>query len=176
MDGQPAEVIQARLAPGFVGLYQINFVVPDQLGGDVRTFIRVGRATSNETVINVGGSVDVEERYSGVLQPRNSAEKLQLNVTSVAEFSSGGLFTASYTVTRAGAVVDTGTLSFQPTNTTFLIEGKSTTGRLFFGVMDTFDAGRRFSGIFLQDPLKPDTWYGEFTIAANSLAAVDPHI
>jgi uncharacterized protein (TIGR03437 family) len=29
IDGQPAEVVFAGLAPGFVGLYQVNFLVPE---------------------------------------------------------------------------------------------------------------------------------------------------
>ena len=70
MDGRPAQVTFSGLAPGFVGLYQINFVVPQGVGGDVVTAIRSGNATSNELTINVAGTYTLGENYSGLLAAR----------------------------------------------------------------------------------------------------------
>jgi uncharacterized protein (TIGR03437 family) len=41
MDGQDARVLFAGLAPGFVGLYQVNAVVP-QVSGPVEVIVNAG--------------------------------------------------------------------------------------------------------------------------------------
>ncbi|MDQ2949743.1 MAG: hypothetical protein M3Y27_28025 [Acidobacteriota bacterium] len=41
MDGRPAQVSFSGLAPGFAGVYQVNFIVPRGVGGDVTTTVRV---------------------------------------------------------------------------------------------------------------------------------------
>jgi len=70
MDGRPAQVTFSGLAPGFVGLYQINLVVPSGVGGDVVLTIRVGETLSNEARINVAGVYTIGENYAGPLEYR----------------------------------------------------------------------------------------------------------
>lgn len=55
LNGRSARVVYAGLTPGSVGLYQVNFVVPDDIGGDVDLSVKVGSVTSNVTSINVAG-------------------------------------------------------------------------------------------------------------------------
>ena len=53
-NGGPAQVLFAGLAPGFVGLYQINFQVPTPLAdGNYTFFITQGNVNSNNAVIPV---------------------------------------------------------------------------------------------------------------------------
>jgi len=162
MNGKPANVVYAGLTPGSVGLYQINVVVPDQLGGDVSTRIRIGTSTSNETTINVSGTFTLGVRYTGVLQPRDSSEKLQLEFSGLS--TTGNLFTGAYTISRQGVTMDRGTFAFQRTESILVVQGKSTAGDSFYAKMDTFDAGQSFIGVLLQDSQKQDSWYAEFTI------------
>jgi uncharacterized protein (TIGR03437 family) len=53
--GTPAIVSYAGLAPGFVGLYQVNVVVPSEIpvGGAVPLIMSMGNATSNTVTIGV---------------------------------------------------------------------------------------------------------------------------
>jgi uncharacterized protein (TIGR03437 family) len=55
IDGRKAEVPFAGLAPGFVGLYQVNARVPEAVcnGDAVRLIVRVGGATSNVVTIAI---------------------------------------------------------------------------------------------------------------------------
>ncbi len=166
MNGKPANIVYAGLTPGSVGLYQINVIVPDQLGGDVSTRIRIGASTSNETTINVSGTFTLGARYTGVLQPRDSSEKLQLEFSGLS--ATGNVLTSAYTITREGVNIDRGTIAFQRTESIFVVQGKSTAGESFYGTMDTFDAGQSFVGLLLQDPQNLNSWYAEFTIAIST--------
>ena len=51
--GQPATVIFCGLAPGQVGLAQINIQIPDLPSGDYPIVLHIGDATSNPAVISV---------------------------------------------------------------------------------------------------------------------------
>ncbi|MEP7366680.1 MAG: putative Ig domain-containing protein [Acidobacteriota bacterium] len=53
--GQTAQILYAGLAPGFVGLYQVNVLVPDnaQLGDAVPVTVTVNGATSNTATIAI---------------------------------------------------------------------------------------------------------------------------
>ncbi len=48
-----AEVQFSGLAPGFVGLYQVNVAAPAGVTGEVRTKLRVGTVESNEVKARV---------------------------------------------------------------------------------------------------------------------------
>ena len=52
--GQPAEVEFAGLAPGFVGLLQVNLRVPLLPAGDFPLLITIGGAASNAALVTVG--------------------------------------------------------------------------------------------------------------------------
>jgi len=54
VDGQPAQVAFAGLAPGFVGLLQINIVIPEVPAGERALDISIGGAAANRTVLWVG--------------------------------------------------------------------------------------------------------------------------
>jgi uncharacterized protein (TIGR03437 family) len=53
--GQAAQVLFAGLAPGFVGLYQINAVVPAAVspGGSVTVVVTINNVSSNTVTIAV---------------------------------------------------------------------------------------------------------------------------
>jgi uncharacterized protein (TIGR03437 family) len=51
--GAPAQVLFAGMAPGFVGLVQVNFYVPDLTSGDYPIQVSIGSAQSNTPVISV---------------------------------------------------------------------------------------------------------------------------
>jgi uncharacterized protein (TIGR03437 family) len=54
LDGQAATVQYAGLTPGFVGLYQVNFVVPSNAGtGDLTLIVKQNSVSSNATRIPV---------------------------------------------------------------------------------------------------------------------------
>ena len=54
LDGQPATVQFAGLTPGFVGLYQVNFVVPSNAGtGDLTLVVSQNGVSSNSTRLPV---------------------------------------------------------------------------------------------------------------------------
>lgn len=174
MNGLAANVVYAGLTPGSVGLYQINFIVPGGVGGDVPTTIRIGTATSNETIINVAGTFAVAANYSGTLQPRNSSEIWQLDFNSLTSSGTTGHYAGTYTLTRAGAVVDRGSFDFQATQTIFIVQGKSVAGDPFYAAMDTLDAGQSFYGILLEDFQKQDSWYAQFTVVAKAPTPAPP--
>jgi uncharacterized protein (TIGR03437 family) len=52
--GSSAQVFYAGLAPGFVGLVQVNFYVPNLPPGDYPIQITIGTAQSNAPVVSVG--------------------------------------------------------------------------------------------------------------------------
>jgi hypothetical protein len=122
----------------------------------------------------VAGTFTLGGAYSGVLQSRNSTEKMQVDFTTLTGSATGNLFTGAYTMARAGVIVDKGTVAFQPTTTIFAIQGRAADGQVFYGVMDTLDAGQSFFGILFLDPQKPDSWYAEFTIAVKAPTATTP--
>jgi uncharacterized protein (TIGR03437 family) len=51
--GMPAQVLFAGMAPGFVGLVQVNFYVPDLPSGDYPIQVAIGTAQSNTPTISV---------------------------------------------------------------------------------------------------------------------------
>jgi adhesin/invasin len=53
LGGKAAEIAFAGLAPGFVGLLQINLVVPDIAGGEQALEVTVGDVPANTTVLSV---------------------------------------------------------------------------------------------------------------------------
>jgi uncharacterized protein (TIGR03437 family) len=54
LGGKPAEVTFAGLAPGFVGLLQVNLLVPDIAAGEQTLEVTLGDAAANATVLSVG--------------------------------------------------------------------------------------------------------------------------
>lgn len=106
--------------------------------------------------------------------PRGSAERLQLDFTSVVSTNVEGRFTGAYSVSRPGTVVERGTFDFVTTPTIFLIKGRSTAGDSLFGEMDTLDAGQGFIGAFLSDPQNPDSWYANFQVTTKAPAPPPP--
>ena len=57
VNGRPATVSFSGLAPGWIGLYQINFQVPDGVSGSVSLVIKAGGAESQRNVtLRCGGS------------------------------------------------------------------------------------------------------------------------
>jgi len=51
--GKPATVQFAGLAPGFVGLVQVNLLVPDGLSGEQPLVVTVGNTPSNSALVSV---------------------------------------------------------------------------------------------------------------------------
>jgi uncharacterized protein (TIGR03437 family) len=56
LGGKPALVTFAGLAPGFVGLLQVNLLVPDIPGGEQALEVTVGDVAANSTVLSVAAS------------------------------------------------------------------------------------------------------------------------
>jgi uncharacterized protein (TIGR03437 family) len=52
--GMPAQVLFAGMAPGFVGLVQVNFQVPDLGAGDYPIQVSIGTTQSNTPLMSVG--------------------------------------------------------------------------------------------------------------------------
>jgi uncharacterized protein (TIGR03437 family) len=52
--GQPADVQFAGLAPYYVGLLQLNVLIPDVAAGEQPFEVSIGGVTANATVISVG--------------------------------------------------------------------------------------------------------------------------
>lgn len=52
--GMQAQVIFAGMAPGFIGLVQVDFQVPDLPAGDYPIQVRIGTAQSNTPAVTVG--------------------------------------------------------------------------------------------------------------------------
>jgi uncharacterized protein (TIGR03437 family) len=55
LGGQPAEVLFAGLAPGGVGLFQVNLRIPSLASGDFPLIVTVGQARSNAPMVAVSG-------------------------------------------------------------------------------------------------------------------------
>jgi hypothetical protein len=168
MDGRTAQVVFSGLAPGFAGLYQVNFVVPPGVGGDVVTTIQIGGVTSNEVTINVAGTYALGRNYTGVIEYRGTGARYQLAFDTINSSSTG--FTGQYRVLSGATVADRGSIEVQSTQTVFALYGLSTTtGQRFVGITDTLDAGRSFFGVLydtdafekIQDP---DSWYAGFEV------------
>ncbi len=169
MDGRPAQVIYAGLAPGFVGLYQINFVVPQGVGGDVVTTVRSGDVTSNAATINVAGVYTLAENYTGVIEYR-SGDRFQLDLSSFTT-PSATRFAGRYRLSAGSRVIDAGSFLVQATETIFVGAGTSEiVGGQFVTLLDTLDAGRSFLGVLYESPAKlqndPDGWYAAFEVTA----------
>jgi uncharacterized protein (TIGR03437 family) len=54
LGGMPAKVLFAGMAPGFVGLVQLNFEVPTLAPGEYPIQVTIGKVQSNTPVLNVG--------------------------------------------------------------------------------------------------------------------------
>jgi len=52
--GDSAQVFYAGLAPGFIGLVQVNFYVPSLPPGDYTIQVSIGTAQSNAPIMSVG--------------------------------------------------------------------------------------------------------------------------
>lgn len=76
--GAPAQVLLAGLAPGLVGVYQVNAVVPanSPAGNSVAVAISIGGATSNAVTMAVKPGSD--QRADALLSLMTQSEKLQL--------------------------------------------------------------------------------------------------
>lgn len=180
MDGRPAQVSFAGLAPGFAGLYQINFVVPVGVGGDVVTTVNVGGVTSNATTINVRGAYTLGASYSGTITSK-AGDKFPVSVGPFAS-QSATIFTSPYSIFSGGLAVDRGSFLLQSTTTFFTLLGRSTvTGGTFVGIMDTLDAGKSFFGLLYDsdslDKIKDaESWYASFvfTLDAPVIPVIPP--
>jgi adhesin/invasin len=51
--GQPATVLYSGLAPGFVGLAQVNLKIPDLPSGEYPVVLTVGSSTSNSATVSI---------------------------------------------------------------------------------------------------------------------------
>jgi uncharacterized protein (TIGR03437 family) len=51
--GEPAGILFSGLAPGFVGLAQVNLIVPDLPAGDYPVIVTIGDAPSNPGIVSV---------------------------------------------------------------------------------------------------------------------------
>ena len=51
--GVPASVAFSGLAPGYVGLGQVNLLVPNLLAGDQQVIVTIGGVASNQATITV---------------------------------------------------------------------------------------------------------------------------
>ena len=52
--GAEAQVVFSGLTPGWIGIYQINFIVPSGVSGRLPLVVDVGGATSNTVTLSVG--------------------------------------------------------------------------------------------------------------------------
>jgi hypothetical protein len=174
MNGRSAQVTFSGLAPGFIGLYQINLVVPQGIGGDVVTILRVGDATSNPVTINVRGTYALGATYVGQLEYQ-TGQKFNLEFNSFAS-TSPTKFSGSYRVLNGNAVVDTGSFQIENNRGLFIGTGRSPGfGQTFTVAMDTLDAGKSFFGILYDadslDKVKDfDSWYASFAVALSTPA------
>ena len=168
MDGRPAQVVFSGLAPGFIGLYQINFVVPQGVGGDVITTLTVGGVSSNPVTINVRGAYSLSSNYSGIIEYRNG-QKYQMEWNSFSSLSPT-TFGGNYRLLSGNAVLDSGSFQIQNTSPVFVGTGHSNTfAQDFVAAADTLDAGNSFFGILYEAPSLDkvtdfDAWYAGFTV------------
>lgn len=174
MNGRAARVVYAGLTPGSVGLYQVNVVVPGEIGGDVSVSIRIGTATSNESTINVAGVFSLAANYTGSIVPRTGNDRFQLDFGALRATTNPNVFAGTYTVSQTGRTLETGTFEFTTTETVFIVSGKSLAGDPFYAVMDTLDAGDSFLGVLLTDLRNPDSWYATFTVVRKDPSAPAP--
>lgn len=168
MDGRPARVVYAGLTPGSVGLYQINVVVPGEIGGDVTLLVRSGSAISNESTINVAGTFSLAANYSGTLTSRNGADRFQLEFSSMSSTATPGLFTGNYSLSQAGRSLDVGSFQFRTSSSFFTLTGKSIDGSSLLGVVDTLDAGNSFIGVLMTDLQVAESWYASFEVTRRA--------
>jgi uncharacterized protein (TIGR03437 family) len=168
MDGRSAQVTFSGLAPGFVGLYQINLVVPQGVGGDVLTTVNVGSTSSNPVVINVRGIFTIFSNYSGTVEYR-TGQKYQIEWNGFLS-QSATTFGGNYRLLSGTSVLDSGSVQLQNTSPVFVGSGRSTLlGGVFAIGMDTLDAGKSFFGILYDaasiDQVKDfDAYYASFTV------------
>ena len=167
MDGRSAQVTFAGLAPGFAGLYQINFVVPAGVGGDVVTTVQVGNTVSNEVTINVAGAYSVAANYSGILEFTDTGEQSRLEFNSFT-FSSQGSFQGLFRLLSSGVLVDSGSARVDSTEDIFIITVTTASGASFPGIMDTLDAGHSFFGLLFadSDAYNRGDWFASFEVTA----------
>lgn len=180
MDGQAAKVAFAGLAPGFAGLYQINIVVPLNVGGDVLTTIKVGDAVSNEVTINVAGTYFLAPSYVGPLDVVNPPHGYRLEMTGIA-FETATLFSGRYRILDQGAPVNAGGFAAErmgPSLFLLVLVDSLDLGIPVWGLMDTLDAGRSFLGCIVDDRDKPTKCLATFDLAmqAPSMPATPPVI
>ena len=163
MDGRPAEVLFAGLAPGFIGLYQINLKVPDGVGGDVVTIVRSSGAESNEVLINVAGTFFLHSGYVGPLESRSNQSKFSLRMAdfqAVDEFN----YTGSYTVSDDLGLLDSGIVELEA-SIPFLAVLRSDSGEVLEALLDTLDAGRSFQGFLFAQGDSPENWIASFDLS-----------
>ncbi len=171
MSGRAARVVYAGLTPGSVGLYQVNVVVPGEIGGDVSVTIRIGTASSNESTINVAGVFFLAANYTGSIIPRTGNDRSQLDFSALRGTTNPNVFAGTFTVSQSGRTLGTGAFEFTTTETVFIVSGKSLAGDPFYAVMDTLDAGESFIGELRTDLRNPDSWYATFTVARKAPTA-----
>ncbi len=174
MNGRAARVVYAGLTPSAVGLYQVNVVVPGEIGGDVAVSIKIGTATSNESTVNVAGNFFLAANYTGSIIPRTGNDRYQLDFVSLRATSNPGVFAGTYTISQSGRTTETGTFEFTTTETVFIVSGKSVAGNPFYAVMDTLDAGDTFLGVLVSDLRNTDSWYATFTVVRKAPPAPPP--
>jgi uncharacterized protein (TIGR03437 family) len=168
MDGRLAQVTYSGLAPGFIGLYQINLVVPQGVGGDVVTTVTAGGVTSNPVVINVRGVFAISSNYAGTVQYR-TGQKYQMEWNSISS-QSATTFGGNYRLLSGTSVIDNGSVQLQNTSPVFIGSGRSTSvGGTFSVAMDTLDAGNSFFGLLYDAPSidqvkDVNAYYASFTV------------
>ena len=167
MNGRTARVTFSGLAPGFAGLYQINFVVPEGVGGDVVTVIQLGASGSNEVTINVASAYLQTKNYSGILQDRATGERFQLQFSSITS-TSPTIYLGLFRLLSDGFTVDSGLFDAQTAEDSFFLALTSAAGGTFPGVMDTLDDGATAFGVLFQDldAARLGNWFASFEVTA----------
>ncbi len=85
---QPAQVVFAGLAPGFVAVYQLNLIVPSMLGSD-RLFIRTLNQQSNIVEVGVRPGENVQNVRAAIraVNPQSETKAAPSPFLLVGEFS-----------------------------------------------------------------------------------------